>query len=248
MKFGIKLWSTNKDLIIFARKHFLIRDFDYIELNAIKNSFDRTLLSHMDGIPTVIHCDNDEVNFAKKEFYEQNVLAIREAQKFADFLNSNYIIVHPGYGGSIQVLNNLLDEINDNRICVENMPGKTIDLKLNCLGRTYEELQEIKFNNFCLDFAHAIKSAITMKIDIFKNIKELLKLDPVTYHISDGKLNSEVDEHLNLGEGDFDLSLIKGLIQDSSSSMVTFETPRRDMGSFGEDLENIKHFKKISLK
>ena len=196
MKFGIKIWSTNKGLIKIAKKHFLKKDFDYIELSAIKNTFDKKLLSNIKGIPIIIHCDNDS-NFAKEELYKQNIAVLREAQRFADFFDAKYIILHPGYDGNISNVNKLLSEISDKRFCVENMPGKIIDLTLNCIGRTYEEMKSIEIDNYCLDISHAIKAAITLNIDIFQNIKELLKLNPSIIHISDSNLSNEIDRMID---------------------------------------------------
>jgi len=243
MKFGIKLWSTNKELIKIAKKHFLKGDFDYIELSAIKNTFDKELLSHLKGIPTIIHCDNNQINFADERFYEENITAIKEAQKFVDFLNSRHIIIHPGYDGNIRNTNQLLKEINDQRICVENMPGRGIDFEV-CLGRTAEELKKIKSRNYCLDIAHAINASITLGIDMFDNLKSFLKLDPIIFHLSDGNLNNDVDEHLNIGEGEYDFRRIIDLIRNKKGKLTSVETPKTNYNSLEEDINNIKRIKK----
>ena len=62
------------------------------------------------------------------------------------------------------------------------------------------------------------------------------------FHISNGKLDNEKDEHLNLNEGEFDLKFIKNLIKDSDK-MITFEVPKK----FGlkNDFKNIKFFKEL---
>ena len=62
MKLGIKLWSTNPERILIARKHFDNGDFDYIELAAKVDSYDEKNLSSIKGIPVIIHCDNDGVS------------------------------------------------------------------------------------------------------------------------------------------------------------------------------------------
>jgi len=197
MKFGIKLWSINTALFDSAIREFNNKKFDYIEIKAITGTFNKKLLSKLKKIPTIVHIDN-KVNFAQKSFLKRNLEAIKAAQKFADYLGSKYIIVHPGHNGKINQVNKTLRVINDNRICVENMPGKTFDLKYRCVGRNFQELKQIKTKNYCLDFAHAVKAAITLKKDIKGFIKKLLKLNPVIFHISDG-LMDEVDKHLSLG-------------------------------------------------
>lgn len=242
MKFGIKIWSVNKEHVKIAKKYFLKKEFDYIELTAIKNSFDKEILSFIKGIPIIIHCDNNNVNFAKEELYEENVTAIKEAQKFADFLNAKYIIIHPGHDGGISNVNKLLSEFKDDRFCIENMPGKTADLRFDNVGRTYDELIKIKINKFCLDISHAIKAAITLDIDIFDNIKEFLKLDPVIFHISDSHLNNEIDEHLDIGDGEYDFKKIFSLIN-KKEKLITLETPKIYYDSLEKDINNIKKIK-----
>ena len=92
------------------------------------------------------------------------------------------------------------------------MPGKTIDLKHEASGRTTPEIKMYQIKNFCLDFSHAIKSAITLGLDPYENIKSLLDLDPVIFHVCDGDMTQEVDRHLNIGEGEFDFSKIFSMI------------------------------------
>lgn len=244
MKFGIKIWSTNESLIKKARSHFLKGDFDFIEISAIKGSFNEKVLSLIEGVPAIIHCDNEGVNLAKKEFHGKNILAIRESQKFADFLNAKLIIVHPGHEGEISSVNKVLDEINDERICIENLPGKTYDLKFRCMGSTCEELRQIHFRHFCLDISHAIKSAITLSKEPYSLIKEMLKLKPEVLHVSDSRLDNEVDEHLNIGEGEYDFRKIFGLIK-GSNSLVTLETPKPDFSSLDCDIANINRLKTV---
>lgn len=243
MKFGIKIWSTNKGLIEIARSHFLRGEIDFIELSAKMGSFDEKIISLIKGIPSIIHCDNTNINFAKKEFYEGNVAAIKEAQKFADFLDAEYIIIHPGYDGDIANVNSLLDESKDKRFCIENMPGITFDTKLPCMGRTYEELKKIKVNNYCLDFNHAIKAAITLGIDPFENIKGLLKFGPILFHVCDGRLDNDYDEHLDIGRGKYDFRRIVDLISEKEGFM-SLETPKTDFSSLSNDLINIRKIKR----
>lgn len=243
MMFGIKLWSINKKLIKIAKSHFLKKDFDYIEMGAVKNSFNEKILDYIKEIPVIIHCDNDNVNFAKRELHEENITAIRESQKFADFFSAPYIIAHPGFDGDIANANKLLKEVNDERICIENMPGKTYDLKFNCIGRTYDELKEINTKNYCLDFSHAIKSAKTLNKNIFENIKELLKLDPIIFHINDGRINNEIDEHLNIGEGNFDFKKIVSMIR-GREGFASLETPKIRYTNLDNDINNINKIKR----
>jgi len=244
MKFGIKLWSTNKELIKNAREHYNKGEFDYIELSAIKDTFDKELLSNIKRIPIIIHCDNNNVNFANKEFNQNNLAAIKLAQQFADFFDSKYFIVHPGYNGNIKNIKKVLEQVSDNRICVENMPGVTLDEKHECVGRTFKELDKIEIKNFCLDLGHAIKSAITIGTEPYENIKELMKLNPKMFHICDGKLDNNKDEHTNIGEGEFDFGKIRSIIGEHDG-LMTLEVHRKDYSSLDKDIKNIKKIKEF---
>ena len=241
MKFGIKLWSTNDKLIPLCKEHFSKGDFDYVEISAIIGTFDEKLLSYLKGIPIVVHCDNNDVNFADAS-NKNNVIAIKEAIKFAEFLDAEYIIIHPGYDGSMENVNKLLREFNDDRFCIENMPGRNIWFKTECIGRTYEELKQSNVKKYCIDFSHAIKAATTLNMDMFQVIKDLLKFEPILFHVCDGHLDSELDEHLAIGDGNFDFRKISELIG-KRDAMMSVETPKSDYESLEDDVANVKKAK-----
>ena len=245
MKFGIKIWSTNRQLIKLARKYYQKGDYDYLELSAIVGSFDDSLMRHLEGIPMVIHCDNFGVNFADRSLRKNNLKAVKEAKMFADHLKADYIIVHPGHDGSYEEINKIIAVADDDRICVENMPGKTLDLKHVCLGRTKEELQRIKAKHYCLDFSHAIKASASLGIDHRELIKELNFLNPVVCHISDGMIGSELDEHLDIGAGNYDFKEFIEYVVDAS--LLTLEITKKSMKSLENDLTNLKRLQKIFL-
>lgn len=248
MKFGIKLWSTNAELIKQAKIHYDKGDFDYIELSAIMDTYDEELLSHLKGIPVIIHSDvryensKDDINFADKNCFENNIKSLKEAQRFANFFNARYIIIHPGHNGSYEDINQVLDEFNDSRICVENMPGRSFDLKYECLGRTKEELLKIDCKNYCLDIAHAIKAAKTLGYGPYELINILNELEPQIIHMSDGNIDSEVDEHKHIKCGNFDFEILERFI---NSKLITLETPKNNRLSFEYDLKNIYKIKSI---
>ena len=87
MKFGVKFWSTNKELLKLAKAAYDEGKFDHLELSAIKGTFNEELLSCLKGIPVVIHCDNTNVDFSDPSLLEENKAALQEAIKFADFLD-----------------------------------------------------------------------------------------------------------------------------------------------------------------
>ena len=72
-------------------------------------------------------------------------------------------------------------------------------------------------------------------------IKELDELKPVIYHIADGHLDNEKDEHLGIGEGEYDLAAIFNCLA-GSENPITLETPRKNLQDDIENLEKIKNF------
>jgi len=114
-------------------------------------------------------------------------------------------------------------------------------------------LEQIKFIrdcgfNFCLDFIHAIKSAISQKMDYKKFIEELIpELKPFYFHISNGKENNEKDGHMDLFAGDFDIKWIKETLlklKAEKDIYLVFETPKGKNG-LENDIKNINYFRSI---
>jgi deoxyribonuclease-4 len=75
-------------------------------------------------------------------------------------------------------------------------------------------------------------------VDYQEFIQDFLIFDPKMFHISDGMLSNEKDEHLNIGEGDYDIEFLMNCVNRSELGYVTLETPRTKLSSLEEDLEN----------
>ena len=60
------------------------------------------------------------------------------------------------------------------------------------IGYDTEQIKELQKNKFgfCLDFGHATKAAISLKVDYKNFIKDLLGLKPKVFHIYDADLIS----------------------------------------------------------
>jgi len=241
MKIGLKLWSTNKELFNKANYLYNNKEIDYVELYVIPGSF-KSGINKL-NMPTIIHAPHSghKFNIANKSLLKSNMEKFEEVKKFAQELNALKIIVHPGYNGEIYSALKCLEKFNYENILIENMPVKGLHNE-NCLGYIPENIKwllDIGFK-FCLDFSHAYKAAVSLNLNAKKLIKSFLKLNPYMFHICDGNINNEFDEHLNLGEGNFDLKFIKNCIGDK---FVTFETPKKN--NLINDIKNIKYFKGI---
>ncbi len=113
------------------------------------------------------------------------------------------------------VQRNILHEVEDNRLLI----------KINDIG-------------LCLYLNHAAKAAVGLGVDYQEYIQDFLMLDPKMFHISDGTLTNEKDEHLNIGEGDYDIGFLMNCVNRSELGYVTLETPRTKLSSLEEDLTN----------
>lgn len=240
--YGLKLWSSNNDLLDDVAMLIKPNLFQYIELTPIPHTVIDPFLAL--DIPYIIHITTERhgVNIADKEKRGFNLEIINHCIEWADKLNAKYLILHPGFGAVDNAVE-FLEEINDNRILIENMPVVGLDNE-SLIGYDSEQIKMLvgeKFG-FCLDLNHAIKAAISLDTPYQEFIIELMKLSPKMFHISDGRLDQEKDEHLNIGEGEYDFKFLMGCIGNNDSKYVTLETPRK---SFDDDLVNLSCVQKI---
>ena len=248
IKFGLKLWSTDYDLIKEAGT--LIKEplFHYIELLVIPGS--EILFFQKVNVPYIIHITHEGsgLNLADDKKEEFNLKIINESIRWADKLNAKYLILHPGFG-EIEKTKDFLTKINDKRILIENMPKVGMDDE-KMIGFTPEEVEELKKDKFgfCLDLNHTIKTAVSLKKDYKQYIKEFLRLKPLMFHISDGNLDQEKDEHLDIGKGEYDFKFLMNCVKENESKYLTLETPKDDLTSCKRDLENLRTLRRFVLQ
>lgn len=239
IKFGLKLWSNQEDLLKAAIDLIENKVFDYIELSVVPNT---NIDSFTCDLLYVIHAPHEKfgVNIGDPEKKEYNQSMINESINWADKLNARNIILHSEYG-SMNAAKRLLEEVDDKRILIENMPKVGLDDE-KMIGYTPEQIKELMGKRFglCLDLNHAIKAAVSLRRPYKEFIEEFLKLKPKMFHISDGRLNKEKDEHLSIGEGDYDFEFLMSCVKEAKSKYVTMETPRTKLNSFDEDLKNLE--------
>ncbi|MFC1894512.1 sugar phosphate isomerase/epimerase family protein [Candidatus Dependentiae bacterium] len=248
-KIGLKLWSTNKyysqDIIKFYDQGL----FDYIELFAYPASYKDTIsLWKSFDIPYIIHGahSNFGFNLSKKDCSKTNIKLADEAKRFADKLNAEIIIFHPGIDGDIKETVKQFNKIKDERVIVENKPYYTIDKKLVCNGNSPEEIDFVLKNTgigFCLDFGHAICSANAQNKDWFSYLKEFLEFNPKMFHLSDGDITGVIDQHRHLGDGSFDYKRIFSVLQENF--IMSIETEKKHQDSLRDFKEDIRFLSKI---
>lgn len=243
IKFGLKLWSTNTDLIYSSLELIDKKIFDYIELFIIPGT---NITPFMIDIPYIIHIPHSKfsVNIGDANKIEYNLKKINESIIWADELNAQYLILHPEHG-SMEHAIDLLNKVADNRLLIENMPmvGLNGEQMIGYSPKQIKELIEINDIGLCLDLNHAVKAAVSLKVDYKDLIKEFIQFKPKMFHISDGRLSEEKDEHLSIGQGEYDFGFLLNCIMKNDSRLVTVETPRLNKKSLDEDIQNCNKLK-----
>ncbi len=237
MKIGIKIYRPERDYLNRILKHV-----DFIEVMAVEGESYR-LLEGID-IPFVIHMEhyNFGVNPANPSLEKRNRKALDFALSLADRLNSETVIMHPGFlenkncseSHSLDFIRNILDS----RIIVENMPCRSLGIGLRILASTPEDMKRMMKETgkgFCFDFGHAGAAACFLKKDHVKFAGEFMKLKPRHFHVSDGKTNIPKDMHLHLGDGNLNLAAFRRMLP--KNAWVTVETGKESIEKQIRDIE-----------
>ena len=253
LKYGLKIWSGNRQWLKETVDLIKSGKVDFVEIYAILTSFDLKELSFAKSVPVILHAPHysikQENSFNLFELTDEKIRFFKnQLIKVADFLKSQYIILHSGIGGSQEDFKENVAKLYDKRILIENM------CKISPDGRVYfgYSLEQLKFIqecgfDICLDFVHATKSAISQKKDYKDFIESLIfELNPYYFHICGTGLIKEQDEHFNLFEGDFDIPWVKKIVLDLAKTRdiyLVFETPKHE--TLENDMENINYFKNL---
>ena len=177
IKFGLKLWSTNSNLLKEAKELIKRGLFQYIELMPIPKTEILPFLDQLYDIPYIIHITTEKhgVNIADKNKEEYNLRTIDNCIEWADKLNAKYLILHPGFG-LIDNAIKFLNKIEDKRVLIENMPKVGLNGE-SMIGYTPNQIKELIGNKFglCFDLNHAIKASISLNKDYKQFLKEFLE-------------------------------------------------------------------------
>ncbi|MCX7821163.1 MAG: hypothetical protein N2258_05745 [Brevinematales bacterium] len=248
-RIGLKLWSTNENYIEEAIKLYEENYYDYIELYAVPDSYDRFAKIWLAlKAPFVIHAPHfgSGLNFSIKEQYEVNKKYAFESFKFADLLKSDKIIFHPGVNGKIEETIRQINSIKDERMIIENKPYLGNGENLFSIGSTPEEIKYILETtglSFCLDFGHAICAANAHKREVYSFIKEFLNFSPTIYHLTDGDFSGVYDSHLHYGEGSFPLKKLLSFVPDGK--MITNESVKKYPDKLDDFKNDVLYLKKL---
>jgi sugar phosphate isomerase/epimerase len=187
----------------------------FVELMVLADITDGELKEYKEILKNVevrIHAVHSSMGFdaGNRSLEKQNRLMLEPAQKAADLLNAKSIVVHAGNGHGKEYLQETVRQFklfNDKRIVVENLPYFD-DNGDDLSGYDASEIKYIMEESgcgFCFDFSHAACAALTLGIDIDKQMSDFFALKPTVYHLCDGDINVAEDKHFHYGEGNYPL-------------------------------------------
>lgn len=244
IKLGLKLWSTNDHYFKEACRLWEEGVFDFIELTAVCGSYEQyARLWKTLKVPYIIHGPtyNQDFSLADPSKEKENRRRFADVQRYADLLEAPIIILHPGVEGDLNETARQLNLIQDKRIAIENKPY-FVKGDLVCNGYLPEHLAFLKQScgvKLCFDIGHAKCAANALKLEHLPFIKKFLDLKPDIFHLLDGYEKGIYDEHINLGEGEFNFNEILPLYP--KNCMITLETAKKFRDNLS-DFENDVNF------
>lgn len=252
-KIGLKLWNINTDNYLKeARNLYEQGVFDYIELYIVPDNLQTLEMWKQIDIPFDIHAPHSahSMNLSKAELSQSNKKLYDEVKIFADELKTDCIIFHGGAGGDYKETAGQLKSFNDDRIFIENKPYETLAFVKEdfYVGAKFEEIEYIKNYadcKFCLDIGHAICAANALLIEPYSYIEKMVQLKPERIHLSDIKINTTMDEHLNFGCGEIDYKKLLHIIPKGIN--ITIETDKKSKENLDDFAKDVKYLKEKIL-
>lgn len=245
IKYGLKLWTNNRDLFTEAVLLYKKGIVDCIELYHNPGSADEMeYFDSLQEVPVEIHHTHTS-GFHEFMIGPEQLEIWEGTRRLADYLGAQKIIVHPGQNHTFESFFHELEKIEDSRILIENMAGLDINGH-QMYAHTLEQLKQIAaVKPICFDFEKAAKAAVHQGLDYKAFIADCVDaLKPTYFHISGGDLSHAVDEHTDLWDSDIDAGWIRTLLEkkyEQSEAMLVFETPKAN--GLDNDIENMEYFR-----
>jgi len=237
IQLGLKVWSTNLELIEEATRLHREGELDYVEVFCVPDSPAEVSKAWADAqLPYIIHAPHSMVglNFSLPEMAARNAELACQCYRMADRLQAGVVIFHPGVRGNLDETIRQAKAVRDPRMIFENKPREGLDGSI-CVGSSVEEiarLTEALGLGFCLDFGHAVAASNSWKADLRSFLEGFTKLGPAMYHLTDGDINGRLDRHDAYGSGSFPLGYFLSLVPDGMR--ITDEAKRNDPKSLAE--------------
>lgn len=245
MKTGLKLWSVNTDFYFEeAKKLYNQGYFDYIELYTVPNSLETVSKWQRLNIPFILHAPHfmHEVNLADPNKFEYNKKIYGQVEIFRKTLNAEYTVIHAGMNGSIEETIRQLKIIKPKNFLIENKPlVPPLCAEKKSRGAYFDEIVQVIQETecgFCLDISHAVCTANAIKTDPYSFLEKFQTLNPQLYHLSDGMIDSHLDQHLHFGDGTYDFSKIFSIIDTNKPiSIETIKDSKTNLNDFIKDIK-----------
>ncbi|HIJ84141.1 MAG TPA: hypothetical protein HPQ00_08035 [Magnetococcales bacterium] len=229
---GLKIWTSNKPLISEVRRLYDSEIIRYVELYIVPGTEKEYGYDwQIHGVPKVLHAPHFGAGFnlSLKEKESSNRRMWNEVMRYADRFDPEGLIVHLGTSGNLSESVRQLGAFATPPcpLWIENKPCLSTDGS-RCVGVTPDDILEAKSllgSGFCLDFSHALCYSAYAQLDHHRVLENFLELNPQIYHLCDGFMGSIRDQHLHLGEGDYNLPSLVNLLPDNA--MVSLETPKK---------------------
>jgi len=239
MRVGIKVMHPSAEEYL----HKVADSLDFIEVMAVIGQDCEYLRQFR--LPVIVHNMHYtwKVNFVNPKKEEINRRSLEFSTRLADEFNSRHIIVHPerkeDEGCSEEQFVRFLSSYPDTRIIVESMPYYAEGQRFYGYDRqSMKRLLDRTGKRMCLDFPHTSEAAVDLGRDPLDLVKDMMKLNPEHFHLSDTHLGTGKDEHTHLGEGNLPIAEYKKLIP--KTAWVTLETPHDDPQKTKKDVEYLK--------
>lgn len=239
---GLKLFASNTHLVSDAQQLLEEGVFSHIELYVPPCTYVNNIHRWQEcACEYVIHAPHwgHGINFSDPELVKSNRVYMEDAQRFADSLRAQYIIVHGGFGSTIEEVVRQLSALQEPRLAIENVPCHGCDgqkTTVNTPEHVAMLLREGAVQHSVLDVGHAIYAANALSVAWETLVEAYVELHPQLFHLSDGDIHASADVHKSIGVGTFDLKKILRYLP--HHARITLETPRLDAYSLTEAKED----------
>lgn len=250
IKIGMGLRTNEPQLISEANGLFKSGLVDFVEIFVIPEA-DSIHFQKLE-MPLTIHAPHDSsgVNLCDPSKLELSKGLINKAVQIGERLNAKFVTCHSGhinknydYKNAMDGMIDSLTLLNHKSLCIENLTFNAVIDGMICTCHKPEDVQEIVKKTklgFCLDLNHAYKAAVSLGQEPKGFIGRFMELKPSYFHLTDGNMHQNQDEHLPLGQGDYDLKFMKECVNRSKSKMAVIETRRKSHTSLEENVRDIE--------
>jgi deoxyribonuclease-4 len=255
MMIGLKVYCTNDAYVAPARTLFAQGAIDFIEVFLVpgraRSAFPQWLET---GIPLSLHAPHSVAGFnpSLPADFEKNLETMQEVAAVRRMFSPLYVVFHSGVDGnlteSIRQFSMMMERFPELRgvSLIENKPVKGVN-GMRCLGTTPEDIELMMAATgmgFLLDFGHAACAAASSGNDYKPFIQRFLRLSPRAFHLSDGLVRSEDDQHLHIGRGDYDIEWFAEQIVDGRT--VALECTKDSPDSLDDAAIDVAAFKRFA--